>query len=87
MHAGANQLLSVGSAHSALPSDVSLRAVSCLAIRQQTFWRKHGGHHGCGETQLTSTLSRDPREGSFCTTNTYVPTLEDFYVLKLGLSR
>ena len=69
MCAGAHKLLSVGAAHSAVPSDAGIRAVSRLAVRQQAFWRQHGRHHGCCQTQLTGTLPRDSREGSLDTTN------------------
>ena len=73
--AGIDQLLPVGATHPAVPSDVSLRAVSCLAVRQQTFRCKHGGHHGRGQTQLTSPLPGDSRKGSSPTTTMHVTTL------------
>lgn len=66
--AGVNKLLSVGAAYPALPRDVSVCSVSRLAIRQQTFWRKHGRHHGRRQAQLTSALSRDSWKGLSGTT-------------------
>jgi len=56
---GVNQLLPMGSAHIALPSDVGVRSVSRLAFRQQTFWRQHGGYHGRCQAQFTGSLPGD----------------------------
>jgi len=77
---GVNQLLSVGAANPALPGDASVRPVSRLAIRQQTFRRQHGGHHGRRPTQLAGALPRDPRKGS----SSLVPFISHFAIRNLG---